>query len=385
MTQLTFLSEGHPAKTSPLQDLEGELLAIEATSHLSLYGWLKEKSHAGFFGKMSPVSCQLTEDGRLEPSSEGWQNAGMGSPTGFLTLNISECHKYAAVCSLSDILETGDLPQRYFLSATACAGILRRAEKRGKTLPVPLRNALLAVVREADQKAQLPDTLFRSTCKPSESTGGGLTASTIKERDYKDATDLVAYGIDEEQNAQEELMGCLKAREHGGGFEGAVAYSLMTAQTGQNGSGISKEIAATLDRASPQAVAYPINTQIAMRHEAMGEGTGLGIGSADDPAFTLQAAHSHAVACFDYTARTLSARHDGSPCADRGPDIVATAMKVRRLTPIECERLQGFPDGYTKISEKTADGNRYKALGNSMAVPVMAWLGQRIDKIERML
>jgi DNA (cytosine-5)-methyltransferase 1 len=52
-------------------------------------------------------------------------------------------------------------------------------------------------------------------------------------------------------------------------------------------------------------------------------------------------------------------------------------MAVRRLTPRECERLQGFPDDYTAIP-KAADGPRYKALGNSMAVPVMAWIGKRI-------
>lgn len=59
-------------------------------------------------------------------------------------------------------------------------------------------------------------------------------------------------------------------------------------------------------------------------------------------------------------------------------------MQVRRLTPMECERLQGFPDGYTKISDKTKDGPRYQALGNSMAVPVMHWIGQRIQIIESM-
>lgn len=55
---------------------------------------------------------------------------------------------------------------------------------------------------------------------------------------------------------------------------------------------------------------------------------------------------------------------------------------VRRLTPTECERLQGFPDGYTKIFHRTADGPRYKALGNSMAVPVMRWIGERIQKAD---
>jgi DNA (cytosine-5)-methyltransferase 1 len=60
---------------------------------------------------------------------------------------------------------------------------------------------------------------------------------------------------------------------------------------------------------------------------------------------------------------------------------------VRRLTPRECERLQGFPDDYTLVpyrGKPAADGPRYKALGNSMAVPVMAWIGQRIAMVERM-
>ena len=65
---------------------------------------------------------------------------------------------------------------------------------------------------------------------------------------------------------------------------------------------------------------------------------------------------------------------------------VAQSMAVRRLTPVECERLQGFPDGYTDIKPKgkpTPDGPRYKALGNSMAVPVMRWIGQRIEAVDR--
>jgi len=65
--------------------------------------------------------------------------------------------------------------------------------------------------------------------------------------------------------------------------------------------------------------------------------------------------------------------------------VIQQSMAVRRLTPTECERLQGFPDNYTDIKAKnkpTPDGPRYKALGNSMAVPVMAWIGQRIQKVE---
>ena len=76
---------------------------------------------------------------------------------------------------------------------------------------------------------------------------------------------------------------------------------------------------------------------------------------------------------------------------------VKTDMQVRRLTPKECERLQGMPDDHTKIpwrggkyrpqesAEDCPDGPRYKAIGNSMAVPVMRWIGERIDKVEETL
>lgn len=65
-------------------------------------------------------------------------------------------------------------------------------------------------------------------------------------------------------------------------------------------------------------------------------------------------------------------------------NYLAAAMQVRRLTPVECERLQGFPDGYTQIhwrkkpADQCPDGPRYKALGNSWAVPNVRWIGRRI-------
>jgi hypothetical protein len=78
----------------------------------------------------------------LEPSLDGWRNAGMGSPTEFWTLSIGESHSNAVASSLSDIRETGDVPPRYFLSPKAAAGILRRVDRRGRELPLRLRRAL---------------------------------------------------------------------------------------------------------------------------------------------------------------------------------------------------------------------------------------------------
>lgn len=74
----------------------------------------------------------------------------------------------------------------------------------------------------------------------------------------------------------------------------------------------------------------------------------------------------------------------GRPVAGGG-EPERTAMQVRRLTPKECERLQGFPDDYTLIPRKgklAADGPRYKALGNSMAVNCMRWIGERIAMVD---
>jgi DNA (cytosine-5)-methyltransferase 1 len=87
----------------------------------------------------------------------------------------------------------------------------------------------------------------------------------------------------------------------------------------------------------------------------------------------------------------------GTICANGGDlgggseTLAVQPMAVRRLTPIECERLQGFPDNWSRISWKgkpeteCPDGPRYKACGNSMAVPVMRWIGERIAVVDSTL
>ena len=102
---------------------------------------------------------------------------------------------------------------------------------------------------------------------------------------------------------------------------------------------------------------------------------------------TLQAKNPMAVALpMNDVVGALCARDFkgvGSQYVDEGKTIPC-GMAVRRLTPIECERLQGFPDGYTNIpwrkADESPDGPRYKALGNSWAVPVVRWIGKRIQK-----
>jgi DNA (cytosine-5)-methyltransferase 1 len=91
-------------------------------------------------------------------------------------------------------------------------------------------------------------------------------------------------------------------------------------------------------------------------------------------------------------APTLTATNDpsrspqSSEVTKQVEAVLMASTAVRRLTPKECERLQGFPDNYTEIpwrgKTETPDGPRYKALGNSMAVPVMKWIGDRIEGIK---
>ena len=219
--------------------------------------------------------------------------------------------------------------------------------------------------------------------------GAGLfVASPLTKQDEQPYI-AQAIGWSEELTAHTELAGTIQYGGQGGRHDG-VAYSFSGQMSVPQ---VDRDLMQTLGAKNPMAVAFPINTQIAMRHEAMGESTGMGIGDSSDPAFTLQSAHSHAVA-FDLAQITSKANRtrveEGLPASTlnaAGQMHAASSMQVRRLTPRECERLQGFPDDYTLVPHRNkpaADGPRYKALGNSMAVPVMSWIGRRIAMVEQL-
>lgn len=115
-----------------------------------------------------------------------------------------------------------------------------------------------------------------------------------------------------------------------------------------------------------------------------------GIGVSDSgQMYSLTARDQHAV-CFAQNSRdeVREMPYAGALAAEPGmkqQSYIRLASAVRRLTPRECERLQGFPDDYTAVpyrGKPASDGPRYKALGNSMAVPVMRWIGERIAMVE---
>ena len=148
--QLSIFSLEEPlASRSASPASEKAWLIRVATSPLRILPLLTSIGPSGWSGRTSPACCRLTEEKRLEPSSEGWGNSGMGGPTESWTLSISDWPNDASVCSLSQVLEAGNVPRRFYLTPRACAGILRRAEKRGKALPVSLLQALLIVATQA--------------------------------------------------------------------------------------------------------------------------------------------------------------------------------------------------------------------------------------------
>ena len=148
MQMSIFFAEEPHASPSALQDCDKDWQIRVATSCLPLVPLLQSTAPSGWFGRTSPVSSPVTKDETLRAFWASSLAKKSKSPlvvgrtleslrespkptvphTGCWTLSTSEWPSDAAVCSLSDDLETGDVPQRFLLSATACRGILRRAE-----------------------------------------------------------------------------------------------------------------------------------------------------------------------------------------------------------------------------------------------------------------
>lgn len=142
-----------------------------------------------------------------------------------------------------------------------------------------------------------------------------------------------------------DLSPTMRAQKNGGSGMPAIAFGWQNSS--HQGISASEDHAPTLDKSKTPAIAYGLDTELNGSVEFIGP---------------LQARDG-----------TNGHRHS-----------VSIASSVRRLTPRECERLQGFPDNYTAVpyrGKPAADGPRYKALGNSMAVPVMSWIGRRIAEV----
>jgi site-specific DNA-cytosine methylase len=192
-----------------------------------------------------------------------------------------------------------------------------------------------------------------------------------------------------------ETMSSLVARGPHAVAQPIAVQDVRPIEKAQNGRGWNDDgTSYTIDTKATQGVAQPI----AFKVRGGCEGGGKGYLGQEEQAFTIstmqdqQIAQPIAVDTYNQTINEHTSQTIGSSASDVNHyGGVLHSMAIRRLTPKECERLQGFPDDWTKIpyrnkeADQCPDGPRYKACGNSMAVPVMRWIGQRIQLIEKMI
>lgn len=279
-----------------------------------------------------------------------------------LTLNIGEFPREESASLLSLILED-NAPQKYYLSARACQGILTRASRRGKPLPEVLRQALLDVIGGGKSYT----LKIRSGC-----AGGGkgaqtelsATLSTLQDQTLFQPIPVLNDQGGSVMDVSYDVTGTLRAQEHGhqpivfdarGNGDGKIVPTI----TGDHENRITDYTAIAIERKTFNEQSFSHYKESDKCSTLKAKAGNIGNGS------ECLIAEKHDSAVLEKTIRWI----------------------VRRLTPVECERLQGYPDGYTDIGDwidskgkkhKYADSPRYKALGNSIALPQWFWLVQKM-------
>jgi hypothetical protein len=194
------------------------------------------------------------------------------------------------------------------------------------------------------------------------------------------------------------IVPTLRAEVKGGDNEPVIAYAFPI-QDGrdidkhQNGLGVADEGAPsyTIDQTGAQAIAYGLQGNMIGRQDHNGP-QGAGISHPDDPMFSLTSTDRHGVVQYDgYNQRlyeddvSLTIRI-GRDSSDFIAQPAQTTMAVRRLTPLECERLMGWPDGWTATKADgtpQSDTHRYKQCGNGIASPVAQWIAQQLLQLDK--
>lgn len=266
----------------------------------------------------------------------------------YTTRSFGECPNEENVSRLSAILEDTPHP-KYYLSAKACAGILRRAERRGKKLLEPLKQVLIRQSQGA---------------LPQERT---------------------------EAHAPTEAPTSYAACVRGGCDGGGKGTLVQTEKSGTLGTGNDQTIFAAIH--DKQAILYqPKSAKEENWAESKIKNAIRAGESKVSHVVMCEAVLCSAVDCRNFTEGgeingTLQAKSTGGQSINL-QNTVRQNMMARRLTPLEYERLQGYPDGWTNIGKwidssgkkhRSSDNGRYKALGNSIALPFWFWLLRRIS------
>lgn len=326
------------------------------------------------------------------------------------TRNTGECPNAVVVSRLSQILEETPHP-KYNLTAKACQGILRRAERRGKDLPKLLKQVLLMQSAsgggcDGGGKGALVQTEKSGTlgtgndqtifCMATQQGGAELRT------DDRAPTLTAAAGMSGNNQpvvcAGFKLGNSEQARSIG--YQEELSPTLNAECGGNKPAVVAPAVA--LDMTHACDVIRECGEQVPALQARMGTGGnqvpltyGIGNGQANEAGImaeevsqTLNTMHdAQAVMCED-VSHALRAKANCAYREDAETYLVQN-MVVRRLTPMECERLQGFPDHWTDIGEwidekgkkhKDADSPRYKALGNSIALPFWDWMLRRMAR-----
>ena len=296
-------------------------------------------------------------------------------------LNTGESPSAAEESSLSQILQDS-VPPKYYLSRNACRGILRRAAKRGKALPEKLKQAL--EIQSGQTAGAEPRSIGQPALVAGFSAGAGASAGgigysekaapTLKASASGNSMPSVLCLCDQGGKAiscAENLSGTLRAQEHGhqplvyenhgidGRYTGPHEVApTMSARYGTGGNNVPLV---------EQAHASCISGNTADRHAVFSRQR-VDVFRADDVVST-QSARQHK----DATDLILEPSGTGGN--------IYTKL-IRRLTPLECERLQGFPDDWTELPG-ASDAARYKALGNSVAIPCVSFLMKGMAEVLR--
>ena len=359
------------------------------------------------------------------------------------TLNTSECPSDVVESSLSQIL-LDTVPSKYYSSQTACRGMLRRAEERGKELPQKLKAALMvqAGICSIDEFSglfaetndtppddqDLGDTKFAAGFSAGAGSSAGSIAyseqiaPTLKGSASGNCMPSVLCLNDQGgsiMECSENISGTLRAQEHGhqplvfdnhgqdtrfcGPVDCAQTISASFGEGGNNQPLVYENHGIDARYTGPHPVVPTLsaragtggnNLPLVEQEPAetfcitgnaidrQPQNGGNGIGYQEDVSYTLTATDHHAVFSRQRAdkfspsdvASTESARQykDATDlihqAAGTGPPQL-----IRRLTPLECERLQGFPDGWTDLPG-ASDSARYRALGNSVAIPCVEFI-----------
>lgn len=309
----------------------------------------------------------------LEPS---WEMAGRW-PGASWTPNTGASPSAAKESFLSRILQE-NAPLKSFLTARACRGIITRAARRGNELPAALMAALITQIALMESGFFDKESIKRRACAADDSIKRQEKVLVLNDQGGQ------SIGLE-----KADVSPTLRAESHG---NLPVVYCIVgntidrSLTAGGNGPGFNEEICYTLNTIDRHAVSAPIAPiaaigapcALALRDAAgtLRAGAGAPKHQSDWESLVLTAFASSSFGAYTNGVGTL--RTSGGDLGGGSETLLAGRVYgVRRLTTIECERLQGFPDGWTAIGydgAEISDTQRYKALGNSVAVPCVEFV-----------